>query len=68
MTEEEFGRITKSKNVEIVIKRDDYGGKACISIREYVKSQNFTGFTKNGTRIPLDKWNEFKEIVNKIKV
>ncbi|MFN3910172.1 MAG: PC4/YdbC family ssDNA-binding protein [Candidatus Anstonellaceae archaeon] len=68
MVEEEFGRIQKSKNVEIVVKRDDYGGKPSISIREYVKSQNFTGFTKNGTRIPLEKWNEFRELINKVKV
>ncbi|MCX7999661.1 MAG: transcriptional coactivator p15/PC4 family protein [Leptospiraceae bacterium] len=68
MVEEEYGRIKKSDSVEIVIKRDDYGGKPSISIREYVTSKTFTGFTKNGTRIPLEKWEEFKEIVKKIKV
>jgi hypothetical protein len=66
--EEEIGRIQKSKNVDIVIKKDDYGGKPCISIREYVSSQKFTGFTKNGTRIPIEKWKDFVELVNKVKV
>ena len=66
--DEEIGRIQKSKNVEIVIKKDDYGGKPSISIREYVTSKTFRGFTKNGTRIPIEKWNDFVELVKKVKV
>jgi|YNPMSStandDraft_1061717.scaffolds.fasta_scaffold149221_1 hypothetical protein len=66
--DEEIGRIQKSKNVDIVIKKDDYGGKPCISIREYVNSKTFSGFTKNGTRIPIEKWNDFVELIKKVKI
>lgn len=64
--EEEIGRIKKSETTEIVIKVDDYGGEKGVTIREYLTSERYTGFTKQGTRIPADKWKEFKEVINKI--
>lgn len=66
--EEEIGRIKKSDSTEIVIKVDDYGGEKGVTIREFLSTQRYTGFTKQGTRIPADKWKEFKELVEKIEL
>ena len=66
--EEEIGKIKKSELTDIVIRIDDYGGKKGVTIREYMTSERFTGFTKNGTRIPTEKWEEFKTLVNKIQL
>lgn len=64
--EKEIGRIKKSDTVEIVVKIDNYGGGEGVTIREFLTSEKYTGFTKQGTRIPKKKWDEFKEIVNKV--
>jgi len=66
--EEEIGRIKKSDSTEIVVKVDDYGGEKGITIREFLTTERYTGFTKQGTRIPVDKWKEFKEVIDKIKL
>lgn len=64
----EIGRIKKNETTDIVIRVDDYGGKAGVTIREYVTSERYTGFTKQGTRIPADKWKEFGELINKVEI
>jgi len=64
--EEEIGRIKKSESTEIVVKVDDYGGEKGVTIREFLTTERYTGFTKQGTRIPAEKWKEFKELVDKI--
>ncbi len=66
--DEEVGRVKKSDTTEIVIKVDDYGGQKGVTIREYLTSEKYTGFTKQGTRIPAEKWEEFKELIKKVKV
>jgi len=66
--EEEIGRIKKSDSTEIVVKIDDYGGEKGVTIREFLTTERYTGFTKQGTRIPVDKWKEFKELVDKISL
>ena len=67
MMDEEIGRIKKSDTTEVVIKVDDYGGQKGVTIREYLTSEKYTGFTKQGTRIPAEKWEEFKALINKVK-
>jgi len=64
--EQEFGRIKKSDKIEIVVRRDEYKGSDGITIREFVHGEKYQGFTKSGTRIPIEKWPEFKKIVNSI--
>ena len=66
--EEELGRIKKNETTEIVIKLDDYGGEKGVTIREFITSERYTGFTKQGTRITKDKWDEFKKIIEKINL
>jgi hypothetical protein len=66
--EKEIGRIRKSDAIEVVVRIDEFQGEKGVTIREFVTSDKYTGFTKNGTRIPLDKWNEFKELINKVEI
>ena len=64
--EKDIDRIPKSKDTDIVLRIDDFGGKRGLTIREYVKSERYTGFTKSGLRIPADKFKVFKAVINAI--
>lgn len=64
--EKDIDRITKNSETDIVIRIDDFGGKRGLTIREFVKSDKYTGFTKAGTRIPADKFKVFKASINAI--
>jgi len=64
--QKDIARIPKHENIELVIRIDEYGGKSGLTIREFVKSDRYTGFTKSGTRIPADKFKVFKEAINSI--
>jgi len=65
--EKEVGRIPKNENTEIVVKVDDYGGTPGVTIREFVTSDRYTGFTKQGTRITKDQWDAFKKLIEEVK-
>lgn len=64
--EKDIDRITKNAETDIVIRIDDFGGKKGLTIREFVKSDKYSGFTKAGTRIPADKFKIFKAAINSI--
>lgn len=64
--EKDIDRIPKNPDTDIVIRIDDFGGKVGLTIREFVKSERYTGFTKAGTRIPADKFTQFKQAINSI--
>lgn len=66
--EKDIGKIKKNETTEIVVRIDEYGGKPGITIREFVTSEKYTGFTKAGTRIPADKFLEFREAINSINL
>src|SRR3989344_2914283 len=64
--EKDIDRIKKNNETDIVIRIDDFGGKRGLTIREFVKSERYTGFTKAGTRIPADQFKVFKASINSI--
>lgn len=64
--EKDIDKIQKNADTDIVIRIDDFGGRVGLTIREFVKSERYTGFTKAGTRIPADKFRQFKEAINSI--
>lgn len=66
--EQEIGRIKKNEQTQIVIKVDDYGGEKGVTIREFVTSERYTGFTKQGTRITGKSWQEFKKLIDSIEL
>jgi len=62
----EIGRLRKNESTEIVVQRTEFRGSVGIDIREYVTSDRYTGWSKNGIRIPLEKWQDFKGILDKV--
>ncbi len=68
--EKDIGRIKKNDNTDIVVRIDDFGGKRGITIREFTNDPRtgYKGFTKSGTRIPTEKFLEFRELVNTISL
>ena len=66
--EKDIGKIKKNDITEVVVRIDDFGGKTGLTIREFTTSDKYTGFTKSGTRIPAEKFLEFREMINSIKL
>lgn len=64
--EKDIGRIQKSMDTDIVVRVDDFGGRVGLTIREFVRSDRYSGFTKAGTRIPADKFKQFKDMINAV--
>jgi len=64
--EKDIGKISKNDTTDIVIRVDDFGGRRGLTIREFVTSERYTGFTKAGVRIPAAEFPKFKEMVNSI--
>jgi hypothetical protein len=63
----EIGRIRKNDTTEIVVQKNEFRGSVGIDIREYVTSDRYTGWSKNGIRISIDKWKEFKAILDMVE-
>ena len=66
--EKDIGKINKREGTDILVRIDDFGGKKGITIREFVTDEKYTGFTKAGTRIPAEKFIEFRELINSINL
>jgi len=64
--EKDLGKLKKNETTDIIIRIDDFGGKKGLTIREYVTSDRYTGFTKSGTRISAEAFKEFKNMINSI--
>jgi len=64
--EKEIGKINKNPETDIVIRIDDFGGNRGLTIREFVTSERYTGFTKKGVRITSDDFKKFKDMINSI--
>lgn len=64
--EKDIGRLTKNPTTEVVIRVDDFGGRPGVTIREFVTSDRYTGFTKAGVRILGTDFKKFKEMINSV--
>ena len=64
--EKEVGKINKNDTTDILIRIDDFGGRTGLTIREFVTSERYTGFTKSGVRILADDFPKFKEMINSV--
>ena len=64
--EKYIGKIPKNDTTEIVLRIDDFGGRRGFTVREFVTSERYTGFTKSGVRILAGDFAKFKEMVNSI--
>lgn len=61
--EKDLGKIKKNDTTDIIIRVDDFGGRPGITIREFVTSERYTGFTKSGVKIPAADFSRFKELI-----
>lgn len=64
--EKDIGKITKNDTTDIVIRVDDFGGRKGVTVREFVTSERYTGFTKSGVRILAEDFPKFKEMINSV--
>lgn len=64
--EKDIGKINKNDTTDIVIRVDDFGGRKGLTIREFVTSDRYTGFTKSGVRILSSDFPKFKEMINSV--
>ncbi len=64
--EEEIGRIRKNESTEVVIRKTEFRGSVGVDIREYLTSERYTGWSKNGVRIPIELWPEFKALLDRV--
>jgi hypothetical protein len=64
--EKDIGKIKKNDDTDIVVRIDDFGGKKGLTIREFVHSDRYTGFTKAGVRIRAEEFENFKEMINSV--
>ncbi len=66
--EKDIGKIPKNDTAEIIVRIDDFGGKRGLTVREFVTSDKYTGFTKAGVRIPSEHFLKFREMINSISL
>ena len=64
--EKDIGKIPKNNTTDIIIRLDDFAGKHGVTIREFVTSERYTGFTKAGVKIPAEHLEKFKEMINSV--
>jgi len=64
--EKDIGKIQKNDETNIILRVDDFGGRTGLTIREFVTSERYTGFTKSGVRILAGDFPAFKEMINSV--
>jgi len=64
--EKDIGKLPKNDTTEVLIRIDDFGGRTGLTVREFVTSDRYTGFTKAGVRILAKDFPKFKEMINSI--
>lgn len=64
--EKDIGKIKKNDTTDIIVRIDDFGGRTGLTIREFVSSDKYTGFTKAGVRILSENFQRFKDMINSI--
>lgn len=66
--EKEIGKIKKNDTTDVVLRIDDFGGRKGLTIREFVTSDRYTGFTKSGVRILSPDFIKFREMINSVSL
>lgn len=64
--EKDIGKIKKNDTTDIILRVDDFGGRVGLTIREFVTSERYTGFTKAGVRILANDFKNFKDMINSV--
>jgi len=60
--------VDLSETSSIKAELKEYKGWHAVDLRKYVSSAKYTGPTKSRLWIPVEKWAEFKDMVNSLEV
>ena len=61
--ERDVGKIKKNDTADIILRVDNFGGRKGLTIREFITSDRYTGFTKAGVKIMAADFPKFKEMI-----
>ena len=64
--EKDIGKIPKNDTTDVIIRIDDFAGRKGVTIREFVTSERYTGFTKSGVKIQAADFKKFREMINSV--
>ena len=63
--EGELGKYAKKQGLSIVLRVSSYMGSKGIDLRQWQEDETYTGWTKKGVRLPIEKLKEVKELFAK---
>ncbi|MCK4553072.1 hypothetical protein KAT80_02620 [Candidatus Pacearchaeota archaeon] len=66
MAERDVGKIKKNDTADIILRVDNFGNRKGLTIREFITSDRYTGFTKAGVKIMAADFPKFKEMINSV--
>ena len=66
MAERDVGKIKKNDTADIILRVDNFGNRKGLTIREFITSERYTGFTKAGVKIMAADFPKFKEMINSV--
>ena len=61
----ELGKYAKKQGLSIVLRVSSYMGSKGIDLRQWQEDDSYTGWTKKGIRLPIEKLKEVKELFAK---
>ena len=64
--EKDIGKIKKNDTADIILRVDNFGGRKGLTIREFITSERYTGFTKAGVKIMAADFPKFKEMIDSV--
>ncbi len=64
--ERDVGKIKKNDTADIILRMDNFGGRKGLTIREFITSDRYTGFTKAGVKIMAADFPKFKEMIESV--
>ena len=64
--ERDVGKIKKNDTADIILRLDNFGGRKGLTIREFITSDRYTGFTKAGVKIMAADFPKFKEMIESV--
>jgi len=66
LAERDIGKIKKNDTSDIILRVDNFADKKGLTIREFVTSDRYTGFTKAGVKIMAADFPKFKEMIDSV--
>ncbi|MDR0952889.1 MAG: transcriptional coactivator p15/PC4 family protein [Elusimicrobiota bacterium] len=63
--EGELGKYAKKQGLSVILRISSYMGTFGIDLRQWQEDETYTGWTKKGIRLPVDKMAEIKDLFAK---